>query len=78
MLKTAILTTATAIAFTASAIAFAPPAKAGIEDILDTLEEFDDIAECDYVIKRVRVKVRTSSGYKWAWVKRRVRECDDD
>lgn len=78
MIRTAIFTTATLFAFATTTTMLAPAAHAGIEDILDTLEEFDDIAECDYVIKRVRVRVKTTSGYKRVWVKRRVRECDDD
>lgn len=76
MLKTAICTTAAAFAFTATSAVFTPPARADIEDILDTLEEFDDTADCDYVTRKVRVKVRTRSGYKWVWVRKRVRECD--
>lgn len=78
MLRTAVLTTATAFALSTVAMLFAPAASAGVGDILDTLEEFDDIAECDYVTKKVRVKVRTRSGYKWVWVRKRVRVCDDD
>ena len=77
MFRAAMLTGAAALAFSTITMLPAPPARAGIEDVFDTLEEFDDIAECDYVIRKVRVKVKTPNGYRWVWVRKRVKECDD-